>query len=75
MSNEFVHYMTVSLPASPDVPGPLPGLPYTRDVGVNWVSLAWPRPLYNGGAPILSYKVEAWLKCEDAMWDMVSTIW
>ncbi|XP_043200179.1 titin homolog isoform X2 [Amphibalanus amphitrite] len=54
-----------------DVPGPLPGRPYTRDVGQNWVSLAWPRPLYNGGAPILSYKVEAWLKCEDAMWDMV----
>ena len=36
------------------------------------MSLAWPRPLYNGGAPILSYKVEAWLKCEDAMGDMVS---
>ncbi|XP_037075887.1 titin homolog, partial [Pollicipes pollicipes] len=54
-----------------DVPGPLPSLPFAKDVGQNWVSLGWPRPLYNGGAPILSYKVEAWLKCEDAMWDTV----
>ncbi|XP_076369536.1 cell adhesion molecule DSCAM-like isoform X2 [Tachypleus tridentatus] len=44
-----------------DVTSGLPGRPLDPQVveqGVTWVTLAWSRPLVDGGSPILAYKIE-----------------
>ncbi|XP_057379752.2 myosin light chain kinase, smooth muscle-like [Daphnia carinata] len=51
-----------------DVPGPVAAPPMATVSGKNVVSLSWPKPNYTGGAPILAYKVEAWLLGEGAIW-------
>lgn len=57
---------------SSDVPGPIPGPPLAVVSGKNVVSLSWAKPSYAGGAPILAYKVEAWLLGEGAIWTEVA---
>lgn len=54
-----------------DVPGPIPGPPTAAVSGKSVVSLSWTKPCYAGGAPVVSYKVEAWLLGEGAMWTEV----
>ncbi|XP_046632684.1 titin homolog isoform X7 [Daphnia pulicaria] len=56
-----------------DVPGPVPAPPTATVSGKNVVSLSWAKPNYIGGAPILAYKVEAWLLGEGAIWIEVAT--
>ncbi len=54
-----------------DVPGPIAGSPTAVVSGKNVVSLSWTKSSYTGGAPILAYKVEAWLLGEGAIWTEV----
>ena len=54
-----------------DVPGPIQAPPIANVTGKNVVSLSWTKPNYIGGAPVLAYKVEAWLLGEGAMWTEV----
>ncbi|XP_077302252.1 uncharacterized protein LOC143922796 [Arctopsyche grandis] len=44
-----------------DVPGPISSEPVVVDGGRNWVSLWWGKPVTKNSAPVLAYKVEAWL--------------
>ncbi|KAG8223459.1 hypothetical protein J437_LFUL001953 [Ladona fulva] len=51
------------------VPGPIGGEPIVTDSGRNWVTLSWPKPKTRiESAPVLAYKVEAWLVGEGARW-------
>lgn len=45
------------------------------DSGKNWVSLTWGKPEQRGAAPILAYRVEAWLLGSEggAQWTEVAT--
>ena len=54
-----------------DVPGPIPAPPVATVSGNNVVSLSWSKPNYTGGAPVLAFKVEAWLIGEGAIWNEV----
>lgn len=56
------------------MPGPIPGPPTATVSGKSVVSLAWSKPCYSGGAPVVSYKVEAWLLGEGAMWTEVRPV-
>lgn len=39
------------------------------DSGRNWISLSWGKPEHRGAAPVIAYKVEAWLRGgEGARW-------
>ncbi|KAK2709051.1 hypothetical protein QYM36_014620 [Artemia franciscana] len=51
-----------------DVPTTIPCPPVGSNIGQNFVSLTWQKPVDNGGAPIMAYKVEAWLLAEGAHW-------
>ncbi|XP_046388866.1 titin homolog [Ischnura elegans] len=52
-----------------DVPGPIGGEPVVTDSGKNWVTLAWPKPtVRTDTAPVLAYRVEAWIVGEGARW-------
>ncbi|KAG7188123.1 hypothetical protein KM043_015968 [Ampulex compressa] len=44
-----------------DVPGPISSEPVVVDGGRNWVSLSWGKAERRGPAPVLAYKVDAWL--------------
>lgn len=39
------------------------------DSGRNWVSLAWCKPEVRGAAPVVAYRVDAWVKGEGARWN------
>ncbi|XP_071444620.1 titin homolog [Hetaerina americana] len=52
-----------------DVPGPIGGEPVVTDSGRNWVTLSWPKPTIRADvAPVLAYRVEAWIVGEGARW-------
>lgn len=39
------------------------------DTGRNWISLSWGKPENRGAAPVVAYRVEAWMKgAEGARW-------
>lgn len=39
------------------------------DTGRNWVSLSWGKPEHRGAAPVIAYKIDAWLRGgEGARW-------
>jgi len=44
-----------------DVPGPISSEPVVIDGGKNWLSLSWGKAERKGPAPVVAYKVEAWL--------------
>jgi len=43
------------------VPGPISSEPVVIDGGKNWLSLSWGKAERRGLAPVVAYKVEAWL--------------
>jgi len=43
------------------VPGPISSEPVVIDGGKNWLSLSWGKAERRGPAPVVAYKVEAWL--------------
>lgn len=57
-----------------DVPGPISSEPVVVDGGKNWLSLTWGKAERRGPAPVIAYKVEAWLLGGDggARWVEVS---
>ncbi|KAI4474132.1 hypothetical protein M0802_015766, partial [Mischocyttarus mexicanus] len=44
-----------------DVPGPISSEPIVVDGGKNWLSLSWAKAERKGPAPVIAYKVDAWL--------------
>ncbi|KAG5320919.1 UNC89 protein, partial [Acromyrmex heyeri] len=44
-----------------DVPGPISSEPVVIDGGKSWLSLSWGKAERRGPAPVVAYKVEAWL--------------
>ncbi|XP_051161896.1 titin homolog isoform X2 [Leptopilina boulardi] len=44
-----------------DFPGPISSEPILLDSGRNWLSLSWGKAEQKGPAPIVGYKIEAWL--------------
>ncbi|XP_043500905.1 titin homolog [Polistes fuscatus] len=44
-----------------DVPGPIGSEPIVVDGGRNWLSLSWAKAERKGPAPVIAYKVDAWL--------------
>lgn len=48
-----------------DAPGAISSEPVVVDGGRNWVSLWWGKATIKNAAPVLSYKVEAWLSGGD----------
>ncbi|XP_043669858.1 titin-like isoform X2 [Vespula pensylvanica] len=44
-----------------DVPGPVSSEPVVVDGGKNWLSLSWGKAERRGPAPVIAYKVDAWL--------------
>ncbi|XP_032676016.1 uncharacterized protein LOC116846386 isoform X2 [Odontomachus brunneus] len=44
-----------------NVPGPISSEPVVVDGGKNWLSLTWGKAERRGPAPVIAYKVEAWL--------------
>ncbi|XP_047350165.1 titin homolog isoform X6 [Vespa velutina] len=44
-----------------DVPGPISSEPVVVDGGRNWLSLSWGKAERRGPAPVIAYKVDAWL--------------
>lgn len=59
-----------------DVPGPITSEPVVVDGGKNWLSLSWGKAERRGPAPVIAYKVDAWLLGSDggARWVEVSSI-
>lgn len=43
------------------MPGPISSEPVVIDGGKNWLSLNWGKAERRGPAPVIAYKVEAWL--------------
>lgn len=43
------------------MPGPISSEPVVIDGGKSWLSLSWAKPERRGPAPVIAYKVEAWL--------------
>ena len=54
----------------PDPPGPIPYEPNVMDSGKNHLSLSWLKPMCEDAAPVLTYRIDAWLvgKDGDATW-------
>ncbi|XP_072764137.1 uncharacterized protein [Anoplolepis gracilipes] len=48
-----------------NVPGPISSEPVAVDGGKNWLSLTWGKAERRGPAPVISYKVDAWLLGSD----------
>ncbi|XP_011705986.1 PREDICTED: titin-like [Wasmannia auropunctata] len=48
-----------------DVPGPISSEPVVIDGGKSWLSLSWGKAEKRGPAPVVAYKVEAWLLGSD----------
>ncbi|XP_036144946.1 uncharacterized protein LOC105834071 [Monomorium pharaonis] len=48
-----------------DVPGPISSEPIVIDGGRGWLSLSWGKAERRGPAPVIAYKVEAWLLGSD----------
>ncbi|XP_033210455.1 titin homolog isoform X2 [Belonocnema kinseyi] len=44
-----------------DVPGPISSEPIVIDGGTNWLSLSWGKAEQRGPAPVVAYKIDAWL--------------
>ncbi|XP_026825970.1 uncharacterized protein LOC105284959 isoform X2 [Ooceraea biroi] len=44
-----------------NVPGPISSEPVVIDGGKNWLSLSWGKAERRGPAPVIAYKVDAWL--------------
>lgn len=59
-----------------DVPGPITSEPVVVDGGKNWLSLSWGKAERRGPAPVIAYRVDAWLLGSDggARWVEVSSI-
>lgn len=43
------------------MPGPISSEPVVIDGGKSWLSLSWGKAERRGPAPVIAYKVEAWL--------------
>lgn len=43
------------------MPGPIPSEPIVMDGGRDWISLTWGKAETKGPAPVIAYKVDAWL--------------
>ncbi|KMR05376.1 myosin light chain smooth muscle [Lasius niger] len=52
-------------PKPRDVPGPISSEPVAVDGGKNWLSLSWGKAERRGPAPVIAYKVDAWLLGSD----------
>ncbi|XP_011864762.1 PREDICTED: myosin light chain kinase, smooth muscle-like isoform X3 [Vollenhovia emeryi] len=48
-----------------NVPGPISSEPVVIDGGKSWLSLSWGKAERRGPAPVIAYKVEAWLLGSD----------
>ncbi|XP_039306923.1 titin isoform X3 [Solenopsis invicta] len=48
-----------------NVPGPISSEPVVTDGGKSWLSLSWGKAERRGPAPVVAYKVEAWLLGSD----------
>ncbi|KAM0731548.1 Myosin light chain kinase, smooth muscle [Formica fusca] len=48
-----------------NVPGPISSEPVAVDGGKNWLSLTWGKAERRGPAPVIAYKVDAWLLGSD----------
>lgn len=48
-----------------DVPGPISSEPVVVDGGRNWLSLSWGKAERRGPAPVIAYRVDAWLLGSD----------
>ncbi|CAK9829518.1 Myosin light chain kinase, smooth muscle [Anthophora retusa] len=48
-----------------DVPGPITSEPVVVDGGKNWLSLSWGKAERRGPAPVIAYRVDAWLLGSD----------
>lgn len=35
--------------------------PVVRDAGRNWLTLSWTKPEHRGTAPVIAYRVDAWM--------------
>ena len=60
---------------SSDPPGQIPSEPTVTDSGISHVSLSWMKPPCEDAAPVLGYKIDAWLcgKEGDATWKELGT--
>lgn len=58
------------------MPGPISSEPVAVDGGKNWLSLTWGKAERRGPAPVIAYKVDAWLLGSDggARWIEVRQI-
>lgn len=59
------------------MPGPISSEPVAIDGGKNWLSLTWGKAERRGPAPVIAYKVDAWLLGGDggARWVEVKKIY
>ncbi|XP_043525679.1 titin homolog isoform X2 [Frieseomelitta varia] len=53
------------LPYVKNVPGPITSEPVVVDGGKNWLSLSWGKAERRGPAPVIAYRVDAWLLGSD----------